>query len=404
MIKHSFHPAEADSDILADQLEAQGRHLKFAHELEQEYQTYYNERYRPHMLLAIFLGLLATLACGVGDWLWLPAQFSQMWWVRLTIILCMLCVFLLAYRPALRPWLQWLIVIDAQVGTLGILLFASMATPPIRYYYQGGILLVMLIIFVLSRLQFGYGLLCAFLLTVMNNVFFWLVDRESMVQAIAREYILLIGLTFVMIGNFLSDRTLRQNYLQHRLLDLDNQDLALNNRHLSYLTAMDGLTLIANRRTLDSTLQTEFARALRKNDTLSLLMIDVDYFKQFNDTYGHPAGDNCLRHIAQTLRQFARRPGDLAARYGGEEFAIVLSGATEPDAMTIAESVRTEILALAIPHLRSQHGTVTVSIGVASLIPTPNQDTATLYQQADQALYRAKRSGRNRVIRFGDWS
>ena len=163
----------------------------------------------------------------------------------------------------------------------------------------------------------------------------------------------------------------------------------------------DGLTGLANRGELDRRLTLEMARAARQASTLSVLMLDVDHFKLFNDRYGHPAGDQCLRAVAGVLQAHARRATDLAARFGGEEFALVLPEASISDAQDAAERVRADVLALAIAHAGSSTAPhVTVSIGVASCRPLPDageQAVAELISQADRALYGAKALGRNRV-------
>ncbi len=397
------HLPPAVTDQLREQLDGRGWRLRFPEPLESEYQEDYAKRYQSHVTLAMLLGLVALIACGIGDWMWMRDRYSMMWVIRLAVCIPMLILFMLARRPSSRPWLQWLILLDAQAGALGILIFAGMALPPIRYYYEGGILLVMLVVFVLSRQQFWYGLLSAAIMASMSNAFILVINHSDQLVLLSREFILCFGMIFVLTGNFLIDRSLRQHYLQMRLLDLDNRGLEATNLRLQYLTAIDGLTMIANRRALDSSLSTEWTRALRKKESISLLMIDVDNFKQYNDMYGHLAGDSCLRDIASTLRPFARRPGDLAARYGGEEFAVILTGTQESDALAVAESIRNEIVALSIPHSRSSHGAVTVSIGVASMIPHASHRQEDLYAQADQALYRAKRSGRNRVVATGEF-
>ena len=142
---------------------------------------------------------------------------------------------------------------------------------------------------------------------------------------------------------------------------------------------------------------------MRKQEPLGVVMIDVDHFKLYNDTYGHQAGDECLREVAGTLKDFTRRPGDLAARYGGEEFVLILTNNTPQQARIVAERVRDKILALGIPNQRSSHGNVTASLGVASMVPTAQATgPEVLLLAADQALYRAKRTGRNRVAVDGE--
>jgi diguanylate cyclase (GGDEF)-like protein/PAS domain S-box-containing protein len=177
------------------------------------------------------------------------------------------------------------------------------------------------------------------------------------------------------------------------------EQLAQANERLQQMATEDGLTGLANRRQFDETLDSEFRRASRGGAALSLLMIDVDCFKPYNDRYGHPAGDRCLRDIAQALKEVAGRPGDLVARYGGEEIAIVLPGTPADGALTIAERARAAVAALGIPHLGNvTASTVTVSIGAATTSPAnPFADHDELVRAADQALYRAKQTGRNRV-------
>ena len=170
------------------------------------------------------------------------------------------------------------------------------------------------------------------------------------------------------------------------------------NQELQRLTATDGLTGVANRRRFDEALEHEWRRAIRSNTPLACVMIDIDHFKAFNDRYGHLQGDACLRQIAQTLVSTARRAGDLVARYGGEEFAVVLPATTGANARLLAAQLRTDVAALRIPHDASTTGPhVTISLGVASMIPKQGVAPATLVAAADRALYQAKRSGRNCV-------
>jgi diguanylate cyclase (GGDEF)-like protein/hemerythrin-like metal-binding protein len=159
----------------------------------------------------------------------------------------------------------------------------------------------------------------------------------------------------------------------------------------------DPLTGLYNRRFLDSTLERELARCRRDAHPLSLIMLDVDHFKKFNDRYGHQAGDECLRTVARTLQSNAKRASDLAARYGGEEFLLVLADTPDTVAQRLAESVRQAIEALDIPHEQTRAGRVTISVGVATMTVYAYQSVEALFRAADEALYRAKQGGRNRV-------
>lgn len=171
------------------------------------------------------------------------------------------------------------------------------------------------------------------------------------------------------------------------------------NRELTRLSAFDGLTGIANRRTFDATLSREWRRGARSGASIALMVVDVDCFKQFNDAYGHQVGDECLKAVARALAGNTRRPVDLVARYGGEEFAVVLPDTDAQGAAIVAESMRKAVEALAITHRHSTAArVVTVSIGIAVTRPERSDDGgfATLVARADEALYRAKRDGRNR--------
>lgn len=171
------------------------------------------------------------------------------------------------------------------------------------------------------------------------------------------------------------------------------------NQRLELLAHQDGLTGLANRRHLDTVLAAELRRALRSNGALSLIMIDVDFFKQYNDLYGHQAGDECLRRIAAVLKQRQRRPGDLAARYGGEEMLMLLPDTDAAGAMLVAEKIRAGIQALDLPHRGNPAGVLTISAGVGALeLLEPGARTLEdLLGQADIALYQAKHGGRNQV-------
>tara|TARA_B100000315_G_scaffold259363_1_gene315109 strand:- start:3247 stop:4158 length:912 start_codon:yes stop_codon:yes gene_type:complete len=168
---------------------------------------------------------------------------------------------------------------------------------------------------------------------------------------------------------------------------------------LENLSSIDALTGIANRRRLDEYLETEWRRAARNKYSVSLMMIDIDHFKSFNDTYGHQAGDDCLRDVASAIAASPQRPSDLVARYGGEEFCVVLPDTPEESGREIAERVRASVEDLAIKHTGSpEFNVVTVSVGVASAEPA-NEDFGFygLIKIADEHLYHAKNSGRNQV-------
>jgi diguanylate cyclase (GGDEF)-like protein len=164
---------------------------------------------------------------------------------------------------------------------------------------------------------------------------------------------------------------------------------------LQALSYKDGLTGVANRRDFDRILAQEWNRAQRAGTALALVMIDVDLFKHYNDKYGHLAGDGCLQLLASALVRAARRAGEVVARYGGEEFVVLAPDTSGNDASETARRIQKEIWSLAIAHAGTSSGIVTVSLGVASLVPSKQHVPEDLVRQADTALYRAKQSGRN---------
>lgn len=171
------------------------------------------------------------------------------------------------------------------------------------------------------------------------------------------------------------------------------------NQELKRLSASDGLTGIANRRLFDESLSREWRRARRASSGIALMMCDVDFFKRFNDSYGHQVGDDCLRQVASSIANHMERPTDLTARYGGEEFAVILPDTTIGGALFVAEKIRHAIHSLNIPHSGSPHGRVTLSIGIASTIPGVENPPDDLITAADRALYQAKADGRDLVCR-----
>lgn len=191
--------------------------------------------------------------------------------------------------------------------------------------------------------------------------------------------------------------TALRNARERELLAVTRQ-LASANEALQRLSLQDGLTGIANRRHLDDYLDREWRRAIRSHAPLSVVMADIDNFKSYNDTYGHQAGDEALKRVAQTMAAALRRAGDLVTRCGGEEFAVVLPETSSEHAHRVAETLRLAVEALGIEHRGSPSAPwVTISIGVASEVPDRASTAASLLALADTAMYHSKREGRNRV-------
>lgn len=186
-------------------------------------------------------------------------------------------------------------------------------------------------------------------------------------------------------------------------LQLANQALEIANQKLYKQTVLDGLTQISNRRHFDDYLAQEWHRAVREKQSIVLLLCDIDFFKQYNDTYGHQGGDDCLKQIAQVMDNVPKRPMDLVARYGGEEFGVILPNTNIAGAIKIGEQLCQVVRDLKISHEKSSVASyVTLSLGINCIMPTTENNVTEFIEIADKALYQAKNKGRNQVCIFSE--
>ncbi|BCS98953.1 hypothetical protein DSLASN_45850 [Desulfoluna limicola] len=235
----------------------------------------------------------------------------------------------------------------------------------------------------------------------------WTGELHDFVHLEVSDLVITTVLGLMMVQFRFSDRI--RNYLvttsleaQHAQLREVNRELVNANTYLKNLSRLDGLTGVNNRRAFDEMLDREWRRAMRTGGTVGLLMIDIDFFKSFNDTYGHQAGDECLRRVAEALRTGARRGGDMVSRYGGEEFAVLLPCESEASLTATAEVLRQKVADLGISHGTPEWGHLSISLGGALMVPQPEEEADILVAQADGALYAAKGGGRNRVVVRGE--
>ncbi|MBV9125987.1 MAG: diguanylate cyclase [Planctomycetes bacterium] len=225
-------------------------------------------------------------------------------------------------------------------------------------------------------------------------------DLEAAFAAGANDYITKPIKVVELLARLRSSLNLKREmdtrkYREQELLRVTHE-LEEVNQELHRLSSLDGLTGLANRRHFDNLYERSWRQALRKGNPLSVLMIDIDFFKAYNDTYGHQTGDECLKKVASALSRGLRRSGDVVARYGGEEFIVLLPDTATPGAVVVAEGLRERVKALAIPHVRSPNGRqVTLSLGVASTVPTLKALPLALIAAADHALYQVKQNGRD---------
>jgi len=319
----------------------------------QRFHTEQQQVYREMLLAALVVG-----ASWSGTVLWGSMTLRDEYFTILVLIVVATCVTTISVSSVMRE--IYLAQLLATMVPIGVLLGWQYADRPFNLILAGVVLMLSLLMSLVS----GW----------MSRSFGQMVESSLEREAMARDLA------------ELSDN-----------LRLRNVQLQEARRQLAAIATIDELTGLRTRRGANQLLETEIGRSKRAATPLALIMLDVDHFKFYNDTYGHPAGDVVLQKVAEVLLSVTSRAGELAVRMGGEEFMLILPGSTGDDAMRTAEKVRTEIVALAISHAASPvSNCVTVSQGVVSCIPRLHTSTEELIQAADEALYQSKNDGRNR--------
>lgn len=379
-------------------LARKGPWLSFPPELQLTYdQTQGERRHRRYKLM----GWLALLVFNVfipTDALLLPDIFPLTMYVRLGL-----------FTPLLLLGLAWLhhpssvrfrdaILVTLTLAAAGcILLFLQLSQHPNVQHYHNGLILVIMFGTIVARMPLGRSAICAGLVLFAYILTLAQMDMapELVTNAAA---VITTAILISLAANYQMELDARRAYTQDLLQDLDSLRLEQANADLEKLSRMDALTELANRRTFDQAFENAWRDGARHGWPLSLIMIDIDAFKAYNDSYGHPAGDACLQTVARAIMGSLYRGADLAARYGGEEFVVLLPDTHIDAALHVAERLRAAVAELQIPHKGNPAAAiVTFSAGVATVVPTPELHAQRLLQVADDALYRAKQEGRNRI-------
>lgn len=362
-----------------------------------------------HFVLAGTVALLTYNGFLVVDWIMTRDVFNLALWVRLVLFtpVCALVLLAGARFPALILRMppvvtEWVVVASGiwAAVTLDIILTAT--SSELSVVYRAGFIPVLVYGNVVQRLRFrGAVMLSATVLVI--YALSMAAGRERVNELRTLEWpmtlMVLAVAAYTLISNYRMEYVERQRFLaSERTKDLSRQ-LTQSHEQLEQQARSDVLTGVANRRHFDDYLDQCWAQQQASGGALSLLLIDIDHFKAFNDRYGHPAGDECLRHVARSLQSQIPETLGILARWGGEEFAVVLPGFDATDATTVGWALRDEIQALGLRHAASSTAsTVTISVGVASVRPQAcPYGPAQLVEAADAALYRAKNAGRNRV-------
>lgn len=348
------------------------------------------------------LGLIALLLLNLfnlTDPTMLPDIAAHAMRVRLGIVtpIMALVVASMSLRP-LTPWREWLTACLVLLAGGSLIHLFTLSQHANALQYHTGVILIVMFSCIVLRQRFWFALGTNLILLIAYG--YAIVALPAMPPEVKLNSIMVLfsAVCISLMANYQLEFDLRRTYLQTLLQRIETIRMGFARDELARQAQSDELTGLANRRSFDGTLQTDWLRAQRNREPIALLYLDVDYFKPYNDHYGHQAGDACLKQVAGIMQQSVQRATDLCARYGGEEFVILLPQTGMANALAIAERLRASIESARIPHAHSAAAQwVTISCGVASMTPRQDQAPAFLVEAADKALYVAKQSGRNRI-------
>lgn len=314
----------------------------------------------------------------------------------LTAGLCLAALVTLSRIRKLNPHFHWYTGPLAAIGLAAIMhIPPTVSDPEMRALAYGIAIDGIIVVYAMSKMRFYNAVIWCHLSGILHLVALKLhgIDESwfSFLSYFVSSNLVGMGISYII------EHRERTMFLQSLLLDIDNKERELLYRDLEKLSREDALTGLANRRHFDECLRQEWSRCQREKKPLSLVLLDVDFFKQYNDFYGHQAGDHCLTEIARTLRKEAARPAELVGRYGGEEFILLYPNTNEQQIKINLKRIQERLAKLAIPHEGSRVAkVVTVSLGAATVMPVKSLNPEKLVSLADEMLYQSKTEGRNR--------
>jgi diguanylate cyclase (GGDEF)-like protein len=383
------------------------KELKFPSDIEQDYSEGSNMAFIKASRLILSFGILLYLAFGFSDFALGQEQADTLWLIRSVISALMLLGIAVFFNHRMVDQIIGITTLGMIVIGLSVVLFIYMLEEPYSYAYHFGLVPWQVFILITLRSHFraiaisSLSVFVCYVFVAYNKSFApYHPEIDRLIYIMLPMFTAFWGLLNAM-GIYLGyqiERSARVDYVKNRLLSLDAGRLTLLSEELHLLSTTDSLTGLANRRHFESCFDLEWRRAVRSQDSMALIIIDIDHFKRYNDLYGHQAGDECLRQVCFALQSYAQRSGELVVRYGGEEFVVLLPRMALAGAQHIAESMCLKVSQLNITHANSNQENVTISLGVAAMIPNQDDAEEVLLRDADRALYQAKANGRNCVV------
>ncbi|KDM56584.1 GGDEF domain-containing protein [Acinetobacter nosocomialis] len=350
----------------------------------------YEFRYRAPIILILYLFL------SFGIYQVLPTDQVLSWlsyysWVGIIVLIA----WILSFIKKLNQWFDYYVGIgSASAVAITFILINVLENGQDNVLFHAAMMYAIVIIYGAVGMRFYTAIIAGWVGGLVGILVSTYVKGDIDWTFLNRTYTFssFLGMTLA----YATDRQHRENYLQNCMIELNRIELMQQVQQLSLLSQQDALTGLANRRYLDETLDNEWRRALRHETPLTIMMVDIDFFKPYNDTLGHLKGDQCLKDIATAISSIAARSGDLVARYGGEEFLLLFPMTNAQQAQIQVERLMNAIKKIAIVHpCSSVSPYVTISVGVATTIPRLNDSISAFVSRADHALYQAKTNGRN---------
>ncbi len=350
----------------------------------------YEFRYRAPIILILYLFL------SFGIYQVLPTDQVLSWlsyysWVGIIVLIA----WILSFIKKLNQWFDYYVGIgSASAVAITFILINVLENGQDNVLFHAAMMYAIVIIYGAVGMRFYTAIIAGWVGGLVGILVSTYVKGDIDWTFLNRTYTFssFLGMTLA----YATDRQHRENYLQNCMIELNRIELMQQAQQLSLLSQQDALTGLANRRYLDETLDNEWRRALRHETPLTIMMVDIDFFKPYNDTLGHLKGDQCLKDIATAISSIAARSGDLVARYGGEEFLLLFPMTNAQQAQIQVERLMNAIKKIAIVHpCSSVSPYVTISVGVATTIPRLNDSISAFVSRADHALHQAKTNGRN---------
>lgn len=376
-------------------------HLRLPAPLEQDFRFYSRNSAAGAANGALLLIMLLLVSAMVVESMVGPDVLMQTWRPRLFTLMVAGGCLILSYQPRWRDWLQPALLLLSLTLSLSGIYLGVVIDHPLSWVFFLQTPLSVVMISTLFRLPLHSTVFCALLMTGTMIGGLFMAREHTPYEHLTLTLLSLAFISMSLFGQYVYERLLRKHFLSEHVLYQHRDELHTANQVLESQATVDGMTGCINRRGMEARLNHLYHQLNKHSpdapERVNLLLFDIDFFKQYNDTYGHPAGDECLKKVSAVPLSMVQAEKDFAARYGGEEFVVVLTDSSFNDALVFAERMRNRVEQLGIPHSGSRvNQVVTISIGVACSDGGAENGGA-LLKQADEALYQAKGAGRNRV-------